>query len=160
MRQRHKRLAFAGSIHFVTTVTRVRGALFTDDKICRELLELFEWYRDKFSVDCLGYVLMPDHLHAVLHQEEAEVVVPRMMHGFKKLTSRRCRPVRYPKMSLWQSRYDDVPVPGSDAIKTKLNYIHANPIRSGLVEEPEDYPWSSARDYYNEEAGIVKITKI
>ena len=160
MRQRHKRLAFAGSIHFITTVTRVRGAMFTDDRICRELLELFEWYRGKFSVDCLGYVLMPDHLHAVLHQEEAEVVVPQLMQGFKKLTSRRCRPARYPKIPLWQSRYDDVPVPGSDAVKTKLNYIHANPVRRGLVEEPEDYPWSSARDYYNEEAGIVTISKI
>ncbi len=160
MRQRHKRLAFAGSIHFVTTVTCVRGDVFTNEKICHEMLELFEWYRNKFSVDCLGYVLMPDHLHVVLHQEEADMLVPQLMQGFKKLTSRRCRPARYPKLPLWQSRYDDVPVPGSDAVRTKLEYIHANPIRRGLVEEPEDYPWSSARDYYNEEVGIIKITKI
>jgi len=61
---------------------------------------------------------------------------------------------------LWQSRYDDVPVPGLGAVKTKLDYIHANPIRRGLVERAEDYPWSSAQDYFDEVTGIVQITKV
>jgi len=160
MLQRHNLLAFAGSIHFVTTTTQIRGDVFTDDRICREVLELFEWYRNKFSVDCLGYVLMPDHLHAILHQEQAEIVIPPLMQSFKKLTSRRCRPVRFPAATLWHSRYDDVPVPGTEAVRTKLEYIHANPIRRGLVERAEDYPWSSARDYFDWTAGVVRITRV
>ncbi len=160
MLQRHTQLAFIGSIHFITTVTEVRGEVFTGEKTCREILELFEWYRNKFAVDCFGYVLMPDHLHALLYQEKAEILIPPLMQSFKKLTSRRCRPARYPGFTLWHNRYDDVPVPGLDAVKTKLDYIHANPIRRGLVERAEDYPWSSARDYFNGTAGLVRITKI
>jgi putative transposase len=160
MRQRHQRLAFAGSIHFITTIARARGEVFTNERTCREILDLFEWYRNKFAVNCLGYVLMPDHLHALLHQEKADLLIPPLMQGFKKLTSRRCRPPRYPRWTLWQSRYDDVPVPGFDAVKTKLDYIHANPIRRGLVARAEDYPWSSAQDYFCEATGIIQITKV
>jgi putative transposase len=160
MLQRHTQLAFTGSIHFVTTVTRVRGDVFTGEKVCREVLELFEWYQNKYSVDCLGYVLMPDHLRALLHQEQAEVIIPPLMQSFKKLTSRRCCPAQYPPETLWHSRYDDVAVPGADAVRTKLEYMHANPVRRGLVEIVEDYPWSSARDYLSETAGLVHITKV
>jgi len=112
------------------------------------------------GVDCLGYVLMPDHLHALLFQQKEGFAVAELMERFKKFTSRKLRPRAYTGVSLWRRRYDDVPVPGTDAAKTKLVYLHGNPVRRGLVTSPEDYPWSSAREYAGFEKGIVHICSI
>ena len=113
MLHRHTRLNFAESVHFVTTVTAVRGAWFVTDSLCREMLEAFEFARAKYQVDCRGYVLMPDHLHAVLFQHEADFAVARMMESFKKFTSRKLRPTAYPGAALWNERYDDVLLPNA-----------------------------------------------
>jgi putative transposase len=100
---------------------------------------------------------MPDHLHALLWQEQADESIPKLVQDFKKFTSRKLRPVNYPGETLWRIRYDDVPVPGPDAAKTKLVYMHGNPVRRGLVKQAEDYPWSSAADYAETRTGVVTL---
>jgi REP element-mobilizing transposase RayT len=57
----------------------------------------------------------------------------------------------------WQRRFDDVPVLGTKIAWTKLKYIHANPVRRGLCETPEAYLWSSARAYYGNDTGLVRV---
>ncbi len=157
MLQRHLHTAFPGTIHFVTTVTHERGNFFVRAQECEALLQVFEEFRAKGKVDCLGYVLMPDHFHALLHQVEEGAVIPSLMRDFKKRTAFRCRPAAYRDKTLWRTRYDDVSVPGTRAIHTKLHYIHENPVRRGIVEVPEDYPWSSAGDYFLDKPGIVTV---
>jgi putative transposase len=158
MRFRHSRLNFAGSAHFVTTVTREHRSRFTDENICREVLEVFEYYRAKFELLCYGYVLMPEHLHAVLRQLNEGGHVSSLMENFKRLTSRKLTSAGITDAALWQEHYDDVPIPGSNALRTKLQYVHHNPVRRGLMERAEDYLWSSARDYAELGAGIVRVT--
>jgi putative transposase len=157
MLRRHTKIAFAGSLHFVTTVTMVRGDWFINDVLCENILKVFEGYRSKHGVHCLGYVLMPDHLHATLYQESEEAAVPRMIQGFKSLVSQKCRPAGYPAQALWRPRYDDVPLPGPNAVRTRLEYMHANPVRAGLVDAPDAYKWSSAGHYAGVEDKIVRI---
>lgn len=160
MLHRHNRLAFTGSIHFITTVTEPRGNWFVTDEICREVLDVFEYYRKKFEIDCLGYVLMPDHLHALLYQTTDEPVVSKLMESFKRLTTKKLQAMGMVEGSLWRRRFDDVPVPGSDAAAIKLKYMLANPIRRGLVEHDFEYKWSSAPELYEkQENGIVTINR-
>jgi putative transposase len=148
MLQRHTRLAFSGSLHFITTVTSVRGNWFIEPDTCRGILELFEGYRKRHDVDCFGYVLMPDHLHALLLQKTDDPVVSKLMEDFKSVSSRKFKPEGYPEKSLWRKRFDDVPIPGYNAAMTRLKYMFVNPIQRELVEKPEDYLWSSARQLY------------
>ncbi|MBI5059004.1 transposase [candidate division KSB1 bacterium] len=158
MRRRHSQLGFAGSIHFITTVTEVRGSVFVESSECKKILESFEVFRNKFELVCCGYVLMPDHLHAVLVQPNDGSHVSDAIGGFKRATSLKCKPARYPDTPLWRDNFDDVPVPGVEAAKTKLRYMLANPVRAGLVERPEEYEWSSAPEYYGGKSGIVTVT--
>jgi len=160
MLHRHERLNFAGSVHFVTSVTRTRGPWFVNSTICSEILRIFEWYRSKYEVHCLGYVLMPDHLHALLVQPGVDESVSTLMRGFKSYTSRHCAVPAYPEPKLWRDYFDDVPVPGPDAAITKLQYIHDNPVRRRIVSAAEEYWWSSARDYAELQQGIVSLTRI
>jgi len=48
---------------------------------------------------------------------------------------------------LWKDRFDDLVLTKAETAVTKINYIHENPVRKGLVSRPEDWFYSSARDY-------------
>ena len=160
MLRRHQSIAFANSIHFITLVTHERGQWFIASDLCREILTTFERCRAKQNLECFGYVLMPDHLHALLCQRNEGSHVPKLVQDFKKFTSRYLKPNSYPDVTLWRTRYDDVPVPGPKAAATRVEYMHTNPIRRDLATLTEDYPWSSARDYAGLEKGIVTIAPL
>ncbi len=160
MLRRHQTIAFANSIHFVTLVTRERGQWFVAQELCREILATFERCRARENLECFGYVLMPDHLHALLRQNDEGSYTAKLVQDFKKFTSRYLKPNSYPDGTLWRTRYDDVPIPGPKAATTRVEYMHAKPIRRELVALVEDYSWSSARDYAGLEKGIVTVTRI
>lgn len=44
-------------------------------------------------------------------------------------------------------------------LRQKLNYIHRNPVRAGLVEGPADYPYSSYRNYQFGEEWLIEIDR-
>ena len=48
---------------------------------------------------------------------------------------------------LWMDRFDDVAVLSDRVMQIKVNYIHMNPVAAGLVLSPEDWEFSSARNY-------------
>ncbi|HEY3295557.1 MAG TPA: hypothetical protein VGL38_08960 [bacterium] len=159
MRRRHSQIAFVGTLHFVTTSTRVMGNWFVDDAACRAVLDVFETNRVKFGVVCYGYVLMPDHFHALLGQTEDGMAVPRLMQAFKSTVAHICQPHGYPpSLPLWNSHYDDVPIPGPRAAIIRRRYMHFNPVKRGMAAAPEDYFWSSARFFFFEEPGVITVT--
>jgi hypothetical protein len=41
----------------------------------------------------------------------------------------------------------------------KLNYIHRNPLRAGLIDDPAAYPYSSYRNYDNGDQSLIKVDK-
>lgn len=104
---------------------------------------------------------MPDHLHAITDSPLKPSAILRFVNG---IISRRVidhlkrhghnaslqklqhetkdRQYRY---SLWDHHNNVFSINGEDTFMQKVNYIHQNPVRAGLVESPEDYHWSSAR---------------
>ncbi len=59
--------------------------------------------------------------------------------------------------SFWQARYYDFNVWSEGKFVEKLKYMHRNPVVRGLVERPEDWPWSSFRRYFTGSDGVVEI---
>ena len=160
MLRRHLHLAFPASVHFVTTVTEIRGNWFISDAQCGEYLRILEYYRNRFDLACLGYVLMPDHIHLLFYQGSSGAIIPTFMQRFKSYTSQSLKPQDYPISQLWRRRYDDVPLPHIEAITTRLRYMHDNPAKRGIVDNPTDYQWSSARAYLlDQNDSVVQITR-
>ncbi|MEW6050788.1 MAG: hypothetical protein AB1644_06970 [Candidatus Zixiibacteriota bacterium] len=57
------------------------------------------------------------------------------------------------------ARFDDVAIYTDHQFRTKLNYVHNNPVKAGLVTSPELYPFSSARAWYlREDDGLTDTT--
>ena len=59
----------------------------------------------------------------------------------------------------WQKRFYDFPVWSKEKRIEKLNYIHQNPVKRGLVQEPDQWKWSSYRYYAYGESGPVLVNE-
>jgi len=60
-------------------------------------------------------------------------------------------------MAIWQPRFYDFNVWTEHKRIEKLRYMHRNPVKRGLVEQPEQWRWSSYRSYASGEVGLVRI---
>jgi putative transposase len=58
---------------------------------------------------------------------------------------------------IWQSGSHPEAIEGGRFFGQKLNYIHQNPARKGVVRNPEDWLYSSVRNYYLNDHSIIKI---
>ena len=57
----------------------------------------------------------------------------------------------------WQQHNQPLVMSNAVIFEQKLNYIHNNPVEMGFVDSPEEYVYSSARDYAKER-GLVRVT--
>lgn len=58
----------------------------------------------------------------------------------------------------WEEGYHGEEIYKQDFFNSKLDYIHANPVRAGIVEKQEDYLLSSAGDFYGARKGSLQLT--
>jgi len=149
-----KRLQEASCLHFVTFSCYGRAPLLGSWH-ARDIFEqTFEQTRKWYGFYVAGYVVMPEHVHLLMSEpERAELSVALQM--LKQNVARR---LRTPEGGLlWLPRYYDFNV-WSDAKRVeKLRYVHRNPVRRGLVRNPEDWVWSSFRHYVSGGEGVVEI---
>ena len=75
---------------------------------------------------------------------------------FKKAAEGYTKPIQF---KFWQNGYHPVELTKPQLIDQKLNYIHNNPVAEGWVNEPEDYPYSSAANYADH-IGLLDIALI
>lgn len=98
----------------------------------------------KYSV--YAWVVMPDHAHVIIHPK-GDKNISQIMNRIKGVASRKINLARKKKGILWQEGYHDEIIRNEKQMLATIAYIHNNPMKSGLVENPEEYEFSSCRDY-------------
>ena len=138
----------------------------------------------KFCVENKGlilhaYVIMSNHFHAIVSCEQGTDLVTTI-RDFKKFTSKEIirliksiresrrewllnkfsyeahRVQRGQDYILWKEGYHAIQIETNSFLDRKLEYIHNNPVKAGIVDRPEDYIYSSARNYCGEK-GIIDV---
>ncbi|RMD87148.1 MAG: hypothetical protein D6813_13970 [Calditrichaeota bacterium] len=61
---------------------------------------------------------------------------------------------------VWSSEDKPIMIQSERIMREKISYIHLNSVKAGFAEEPQDYLFSSARNYYLDDDSLFKITKI
>lgn len=121
--------------------------------LAEALIRLFIEARDRGDILLHGYVVMPDHYHAVLTLAEGMSItnlVRRIHSAFARTAKRELRTTE----KIWQERfYDHVIRDHADWLE-QVEYMHGNPVRAGIVDDPLLYPWSSCRFWEAEDAPI------
>ncbi len=144
------------AISNVAVFTSSRLAAITDSStlalLRRELFErCLQTMRSRYDFVVAGYVVMPDHVH-LLVSEPRKALLSKAIQALKLSVSVQSR-----QRSFWQARYYDFNVHNEEKRLEKLRYMHRNPVNRGLVERPEDWPWSSFRHYVTGLKGTVEI---
>ena len=153
MPSRLKRYQHSGQTHFVTFCCFHRRELFAtaDARITFEAA--LERVRRTYGLCVYGYVVMPEHVHLLLSEPQRRTLA-EALKSLKQGVSRR---LIGGAEHFWQKRYYDHNVRSSQSFTNKLQYIHRNPVKRGLVARPEDWPWSSFRHYATGATGVVEI---
>ncbi len=135
------RVVVPGVPHHITQRgNRRQQTFFTDEDYERYLVLLEEWC-GKAGVDIWAYCLMPNHVHLIVVPETEGA----LRLGIGETHRRYTRHINFSKGwrgYLWQGRFASFPM-DERYLLTAARYIELNPVRAGLVENPEDYRWSS-----------------
>jgi putative transposase len=145
------RYQHCGAMHFLTFSCYGRLPNPGDAK-ARGLLEsALERMRQRYKFAVAGYVVMPEHVHLL----ETEPELARLDVAVKSI--KLSVALRSRERPFWQARYYDFNVWTEAKRVEKLRYMHRNAVKRGLVEKPEDWPWSSFRHYATGLEGTVEI---
>jgi putative transposase len=119
-----------------------RQIVFHDDLDHRAFLESLTRTKKRYPFRLFGYCLMSNHFHLLL-RPEAGVRISRVMQSLTVAHTARYHK-RYRSVGhVWQGRFRSPVVQDDGHLWTVLHYIEANPLRAGMVSDPDDYPWSS-----------------
>ena len=146
-----KRYQHLGHLHFVTFSCYRRHA-YLRATAARDLFEdALERVRCRYEFDVVGYVVMPEHIHLLVSEPQIDSLAIALQ-ALKLSVARRSELGHF-----WQARYYDFNVYSDDKRLEKLDYMHWNPVKRGLVERMEDWKWSSYRFYRTGEEGRVHV---
>ena len=140
-----------GHFHFVTFSCYGRRPYLATAAARDEFERALETMRLRYEFAVSGYVVMPEYVH-LLVSEPKTVLLATALQAVKLSVA-----VRAFERPFWQKRYYDFNVFTMDKWFEKLNYVHQNPVRRGLVKRAADWGWSSARHYVTGEVGVVEI---
>jgi len=153
-----KRFQQSGQSHFVTFTCYHRRQGFDSPEVCDLFVEVLESMRRRFAICIYGYVVMPEHVH-LLVSEPHRGLLANAIHYLKLSFAKRVRGQHgnLPAGAFWQKRYYDRNIRNEPEFIEKLRYLHRNPVKRGLVQEPGEWRWSSFRHYALREVGMVEI---
>ena len=137
---------------FVTTMLVDWKKLFGTPDIRDQVEEILLGCIPTSGAALMAYCIMPDHVHLIAGHGDGGPGISRLVGGFKSIVSRRMFPETH---GIWVPRFDDVILTSENVFNTKLNYIHENPVRDGLVAREFDWKWSSARFWLADEPSVA-----
>jgi putative transposase len=171
LRRHHGR----GDLHFITFSCYERRPVLQTVRARNLFVKILAEVRQRYDFLLVGYVLMPDHVHLLISEPSkstpSTVVqvlkqrVSRALRRKKRRKSEQQLPLRFadsPTLPrrFWQRRFYDFNVWSHAKKKEKLQYMHANPVKSGLVTDAKDWLWSSYGFYARGEVGLVRIDPV
>ena len=159
--------------HFVTCTAVKWRLLFADPRIVNILLNAIRYLQAENALRLHGYVVMENHLHMIVSGDNVSAAIAR----FKTFTARQI--VEYLRENgqrgmlrelsfamrergdarqhkVWEADFHPQAIAGEDMLRQKLDYMHANPVRRGYVDEPTCWRNSSARNYAGME-GVLEV---
>ncbi len=146
-------------LHFVTFSCYHRQKYLDTISVRNHFVKVLDEVRSRYQFALLGYVVMPEHVHLLI--SEPSIGDPsKVLQALKQAVSRVLRQNEHAaeeSSAFWQRRFYDFNVWSKVKLQEKLSYMHRNPVTRGLVDRPEDWPWSSWSHYAKGERGLIAI---
>jgi REP element-mobilizing transposase RayT len=165
------------NLYYVTTTIVEWQYVFTGFPYFDVILDSLKFCVASKGLHLHAYVIMPNHAHYILSTDEGKSL-PDIMRDFNTHTSREItrllkmdsrfqllgfftdaasRDRRGNKCKVWQEGYHPIALGTPNFTAQKLNYLHNNPVRKGYVDRPEEWRYSSARNYLLGDDSLIKV---
>jgi REP element-mobilizing transposase RayT len=163
-RTRYKIIEGDSSPYFLTSSTVNWLPLFNDPSVAQFILESLRFLQSKERITIYAYVLMEHHIHLIA----SAIDLSNQIANFKSFTARKsidyykehknqsvlqklaCYKKTYRSdriYQFWQEGYHPKRIQDESMMRQKIEYIHQNPVRRSHVDVPEQWRYSSARNY-------------
>jgi len=142
---RGPRVQFPGGVYHVICRGNNRERIFRDDSDRERYLRLLRDYRNRWNIVIHAYVLMPNHAHLLI--ETPSRPLSEFMRGLNTAYTMGFNRRHGRVGHVFQGRYKSHLVEKDAYLLELTRYIHLNPVRAGLVDRPERYPWSSYPEF-------------
>ncbi len=160
----------SGALHFLTGNIARRLPVFEQEACGHAFIDVCSKLRKEWPFKLVAYVLMPDHIHLIVNPQDGRI--RELAGALKSLSARRIidetrgfsflreKPEADGSVhQVWQESFKALPLWSDWLIWQKINYIHNNPIKAGLVKSTGEYRWSSFRSFYFGEPEPIQIDK-
>jgi len=121
----------------------LKGQVLSPEERKVTLDSLLHWNGQKWTV--YAAVVMPDHVHVLgqplIKRGGGTYDLGEILHSVKSFSAHRITQQRGTKGSVWQDERFDRIVRDEMEFNEKWQCIRTNPVKKGLSENPEDYPW-------------------
>ena len=169
-------------LYFVTYSVVNWMDVFIRPEYNKILIDSWAYCQKEKGLEIYAWCIMSSHVHMVVSSNKNPLA--DIMRDMKAYTSKRLREAindnpqesrkvwmlwmmeraakRYARDSafqFWQPGNHAVELSTNEMIDQRLNYIHENPVKAGIVDKPQDYVYNSARDYCGEK-GLVSLVLI
>jgi putative transposase len=167
-----------GNAHFLTYSCVHRWPLLSKDRSRHWVIEALEYVRSRLDVALWAYVIMPEHVHVVCLPRQADYRMEHILAALKRSVSRKAKEhLAATGNQPWLERLTvtnahrvmfrfwepgggyDRNICRSKSVPAAVEYVHANPVRRGLVANPLEWAWSSAR-FWHDGTGPIRMDLI
>lgn len=176
MRTRYKITDDQG-LHFITSTIVEWIPVFTTKPYFDILVQSFAFCQQHKALRLFGFVILDNHFHAIV----AGPNLTQTITGLKKFTAKKIiaqlqtdrkawllNQLAYFKKrhktrstyQVWQEGYHPQLVTSEEMFHQKMTYIHNNPVKRGLVSDPEHWIYSSARHYLVGDDRVIRLDSL
>ena len=159
-----------GQAYFLTFSCYKRRRLLDDDRAKGIVIHFLSVQLRNQEGNCMGFVVMPDHVHALIHFRE-KGRLSTFMNQWKRRSSMELKRLYEKKLfsyseridaddPMWQPKYYAFDVYSETMAREKLEYMDNNPLKAGMVNNSVDWPYSSAHWYLSGRSVGVEINTV
>jgi len=144
------RIEYPGALYHLTARGNAWQPIFLGDQDKRIFLQVLGKTLSDCNGICHAYCLMTNHYHLLIETPEANL--SQLMKQINGIYTQRFNRIHHRVGHVFQGRFKSILVDKDSYLLELCRYIVCNPVRAGMVEDPESYPWSS----FNATAGKTK----
>jgi REP element-mobilizing transposase RayT len=130
---------------FITIATKGKQAIFSHQNLAENFVALLRTLCKENNIPLYAYCIMPDHVHFLLSASETKGII-EFVREIKSRSTKLAWQDGY-RGTIWQRSFYDHFLRRDEDCMLVANYIVHNPMRNGIVEHWEDYPFSGSLVY-------------
>lgn len=146
---RYARVLSNTSIYHVMLRGNERKQIFIDDEDKQRMIDTIIDKCQKEKAELIAYCLMDNHIHIIFGVlNNLDVLIKRIAVSYVYYFNKKYRRIGH----LFHDRFKSENIENEEYLLEAVKYVHNNPVKAGIVNNPLNYKWSSFAEYFRDDS--------